>query len=239
MCSCTAHCCADAPFSALAGARFLGHGRTGGALYDLGDYPVLAEGAGFVYGELYAVDRNALEALDRIEGHCPDDPGRPWYERRPLSVCSFADGSTVTAWGYVYRRDLGGARPILGGDYRRDRADRAGPLQWYLAYGSNLHSVRLLKRFGHEHVAFVETGFLTGTSCASTSGPGTARARTSRFRGRTTAVLSPPIACPWRICGGSIITRASRITTSAWGCPSTGPTAAWRWATRIWPPRSG
>ena len=82
------------------------------------------------------------------------------YERRPLSVCSFADGSTVTAWGYVYRRDLGGARPILGGDYRRDRADRAGPLQWYLAYGSNLHSVRLLKRFGHEHVAFVETGFL-------------------------------------------------------------------------------
>ena len=147
---------------ALAGSRFLGHGRTGGALYDLGPYPALADGAGFVYGELYAVDRDTLDELDRIEGHRPDDPMASWYERRPLTVCAFADGSTVTAWGYVCRRDLGGARPIPGGDYRRDRAERAGPLQWVLAYGSNLHSARLLRRFGHRSVAFVETGFLDG-----------------------------------------------------------------------------
>lgn len=147
---------------ALAGSRFLGHGRTGGALYDLGPYPALADGAGFVYGELYAVDGDTLEALDRIEGHRPDDPGASWYERRPLAVRAFADGSAVAAWGYVYRRDLGGARPIPGGDYRRDRAERAGPPQWYLAYGSNLRSARLLQRFGHRSVAFVETGFLDG-----------------------------------------------------------------------------
>ena len=60
----------------LARAQRIGDARTeeGFALFDLGAFPGMVNvrsrsGAGAVVGELYAVDDETLEALDRLEGH--------------------------------------------------------------------------------------------------------------------------------------------------------------------------
>ncbi|HRD68105.1 MAG TPA: gamma-glutamylcyclotransferase, partial [Candidatus Competibacter sp.] len=103
-----------------------------------------------------------LDELDGVEGHDPRDRAASLYERRPLAARSLADGATVAAHGYFYCRELGGARRILGGDYRRDRLERSPSSQWYLAYGSNLHTARLLKRFGHDRLDPAEAGYLDG-----------------------------------------------------------------------------
>lgn len=57
----------------LAEQRFLGAARTSPhyALFDLGAYPGLvhrAEGGRAVHGELYEIDADVIERLDRIEG---------------------------------------------------------------------------------------------------------------------------------------------------------------------------
>ena len=67
----------------IAGARFLGAGRTASrhALFVDG-FPYLAPGPAVhhVRGEVYAVDAVMLAATDHLEGH------PTWYERRPVDV---------------------------------------------------------------------------------------------------------------------------------------------------------
>lgn len=145
----------------LAGGRFLGHGRLDGILYDLGSYPGLTQGAGFVYGELYTIDQNKLNELDRIEGYFPENTSSSLYERRRVVVRLFNDGSTVKAYSYFYLHDLKEALQIACGDYRRERLEQLTP-QWYIAYGSNMNSARLRKRLGPDCIKAVETGYLEG-----------------------------------------------------------------------------
>jgi gamma-glutamylcyclotransferase (GGCT)/AIG2-like uncharacterized protein YtfP len=104
-------------YALLAGARFEGVARTaaGYALADLGAYPgLVAEGAGSVAGELYAVDAATLAALDRLE----DVPRL--YVR--IAIALAEDGTAET---YLYARDVGAAPRIPGGDWRR-RAEASG-----------------------------------------------------------------------------------------------------------------
>ena len=91
----------------MSAAQFEGPITTqrGYALYDLGAYPALvAHGEGTVAGEVYWVDAEHLEALDRYEG-CPE-----LYKR---SAIVLADGSRAEA--YVMTLDAVQASPIVEG----------------------------------------------------------------------------------------------------------------------------
>jgi len=100
-------------------ARLIGGASVQGRLYSLGRYPGLVEVAGAderVHGELYALTRPAssLEWLDAYEGIVPGVPGKSSYERveRPVRLES---GEAVTAWVYLYLKNVRMRPPILGG----------------------------------------------------------------------------------------------------------------------------
>ena len=83
--------------------------RIPGALFDLGEYPGLVEGAGVVIGELHTIrDEKALEALDEFEGE------GSLYVRKRVRLIEPA----VEAWVYVYNDSLAGAKPIASGCWR-------------------------------------------------------------------------------------------------------------------------
>ena len=107
---------------ALENQTFVGEATTTAdyRMYSLGDYPGLIEvepGCGVhVRGEVYRVDQNCLQQLDRIEGV---DQGL--YERKeirfssPLDLPSFPPGESTLA--YFYLGDLVGCTDC--GDYWR------------------------------------------------------------------------------------------------------------------------
>lgn len=91
-------------------ASFLAAGRVRGALLDLGRYPGLVAGKGWVRGELYRLDEPELLAtLDREEGYN--------FERRAAPV-TLGRGRARRAWMYWYRGPRERAVPIPDGDYR-------------------------------------------------------------------------------------------------------------------------
>src|SRR5262249_46638083 len=76
----------------LARARFVRAATTSAAfeLYDLGYFPgLVAGGVTAVKGEVYDVDPETLERLDRLEGH------PSFYRRRPIAL---EDGTLVQAY---------------------------------------------------------------------------------------------------------------------------------------------
>jgi len=91
-------------------ARLVGEACIQGRLYSLGRYPGLVETAdaqGLVHGEVYALNSPAaaLKWLDAYEGIVPGDHDQNDYERveRPVRLAS---GRTLTAWVYLYRKDV-------------------------------------------------------------------------------------------------------------------------------------
>ena len=115
----------------LAEADFLGRRRLiGGHLHDLGPYPmaVLAEGSQAVlHGELYELNADGLNRLDRLEGYPAD------YDR---SLRRLSDGRT--AWVYHGRHQQVGLAPVIPhGDWGTTPV---------LHYGSNLDPQRLSDR---------------------------------------------------------------------------------------------
>lgn len=119
----------------LAGAQYQGPGVTESEfeLYDLGTYPGAVRGTGQVIGEIYAVDREILERLDRLEGH-------PGFYRRELISTRYGP-----AWFYLYRGAVENCARIESGDWRRWRHTDA-ELIHYFAYGSNMALARLQQR---------------------------------------------------------------------------------------------
>lgn len=103
----------------LLGPDAVWHGmaRWPGRLYRVtGDYPGAVPSstpADLVHGELYALSDPVLGALDDYEDCGATDPE---YRRR-LAQVERADGSTVTAWVYVYARPVAGLTPIATGDF--------------------------------------------------------------------------------------------------------------------------
>ncbi len=132
----------------LASATFCGLGTIKASLYDLGAYPGIVEGDGTVYGELYDVDATTLKTLDDIEGYFQNNPRLSLYLRTEVEVTLFNDATTETAYTYLYNsRHLDNYVYIESGDYRRYKLDNKQA--WYIAYGSNMSSKRILERIGH------------------------------------------------------------------------------------------
>lgn len=100
--------------------RLLGEATIQGCrLYSLGRYPGLVESAddkGLVHGEVFALNSPAgsLKWLDAYEGIVPGDHLQNEYERveRPVRLAS---GESVTAWVYLYRKDVSRFRRIPEG----------------------------------------------------------------------------------------------------------------------------
>lgn len=104
-------------------ARFAGMARYAGRLHDVGRYPGAVPAPGSlpaVVGEMYELLRPqaVLPALDRYEG-CTDryDPAAEY--RRERQLVQRADGSSVTAWIYLYNRPTAALPVIASGDYLR------------------------------------------------------------------------------------------------------------------------
>ncbi len=103
-------------------ARLVGAATMPGRLYRLGWYPGLVEakdGAGLVHGEVFTLadPDAALAWLDAYEGLRPDDPDGGEYQRVQRTA-RLAAGEEVTAWVYLYRRDVSGRVPIEDGRWR-------------------------------------------------------------------------------------------------------------------------
>lgn len=60
-------------------------------MHDGPGFPMVCRGNGVVYGELYWVDQNTLDRVDRLEGH-------PHYYRRELWAL---DQPVISAWIYL------------------------------------------------------------------------------------------------------------------------------------------
>jgi len=91
---------------------FLGRAKAKGfVLYDLGPYPAMVYGAGVVYGEVYEVSEEALQALDFVEGV-------PVLYRRELIEVVFENGFSLKAWAYIYNGNTKGFPRIEDGEWR-------------------------------------------------------------------------------------------------------------------------
>jgi gamma-glutamylcyclotransferase (GGCT)/AIG2-like uncharacterized protein YtfP/cation transport regulator ChaC len=132
----------------MKGSAFRGPALIHAALYDLGEYPGIKEGHHRVVGEVYEIDDDSLERLDRIEGYDPRDPGGSLFVRREIEVRDFAEGDRFRAFVYCYVPDAGAALPISHGDYRRYLLEKEDETQWVLAYGSNMSATRIVSRVG-------------------------------------------------------------------------------------------
>ena len=100
-------------------ARLIAEASISGRLYRITRYPGLVEGSdphARVYGEVYALNDPAasLQWLDAYEGIVPGAHDRNEYERveRPVRLAS---GEHVTAWVYLYRKDVAPFRLIPDG----------------------------------------------------------------------------------------------------------------------------
>jgi len=100
-------------------AAYPGPATMAGRLWDLGRCPGLVAGEepdAVVHGEVFALlnPRRALRWLDAYEGIVPGLRARSEYRRiaRPVRL---ATGEQVTAWVYIYVRDIAHARALPSG----------------------------------------------------------------------------------------------------------------------------
>ncbi len=103
-------------------SRLIGLGVIEGQLFDLGDYPGLIEGGpggGLVHGEVHELIQPAatLAWLDAYEDIVPGCKSASEYERVERRI-QLAAGGEVTAWVYIYRASVAGARLIESGRWR-------------------------------------------------------------------------------------------------------------------------
>jgi len=91
----------------IAGARRHGPALAEGWLPSLPPYCGLVSGNGRVTGELFEVDEQLLDKLDRVEGFDPGDPRGSLYLRKGVSVQRFSDGGLLDAETYIYNQKAG------------------------------------------------------------------------------------------------------------------------------------
>ncbi len=86
-------------------ARSISPGWIPGRLYDVGDFPALAEGEDRVQGEIVRLDTSdfagVLRVIDQLEGCLPGDDAGSLYTRRVVPV-TLADGTLQPAYAYYY-----------------------------------------------------------------------------------------------------------------------------------------
>jgi len=110
-------------------AELVGHGMVQGRLYQATGFPVLVpdlQGVP-VTGEVYRVfaPQAAFMRLDHYEGFDPGSPDTSEF-RRDLVTVAMNDGSTLTAWAYIYQLPLFDLQPIPHGDYARFLRESTG-----------------------------------------------------------------------------------------------------------------
>ncbi|BFH72601.1 gamma-glutamylcyclotransferase [Sulfurisphaera javensis] len=129
----------------LSNSRFVGLAFTEGyKMYDLGSYPGVIKGDGIIYGEVYEVDEDTINLLDRVE----DYRGRPddLYIREKTKVY-FDDKrkySLSDVYIYVYNQDISGRDLIDEGDY--SKYVRMPVILNYFAYAENTNEEVLRQR---------------------------------------------------------------------------------------------
>lgn len=95
--------------------------RLFGTLYDLGEYPGLKHGAGFVKGELYEVlDPRVMPVLDAFEGYDANNPKRALYTRSCVRLAE----PNVDAWVYFYNKPINETQHIPSGDWLQFHTNR-------------------------------------------------------------------------------------------------------------------
>jgi len=103
-------------------AELVGYGAVQGRLYQATGFPVLVpdpQGVA-VTGEVYRVfaPQAMFVRLDQYEGFDAASPDTSEFRRDLVSV-TMNDGRTVTAWAYIYQRQLFDLQPIPHGDYAK------------------------------------------------------------------------------------------------------------------------
>ena len=141
--------------SALDSSKFLGPALIKARLFDLGSYPGIAEGNDDVIGEVYEVDEEVLGTLDAIEGYNEESPESSLYIRRPVTARKLSDGAEIDAETYFYTRSSG--QIIKNIEYRAYRLEKENKgKQWVIAYGSNISTERINKRFANSGAPLAE-----------------------------------------------------------------------------------
>jgi gamma-glutamylcyclotransferase (GGCT)/AIG2-like uncharacterized protein YtfP len=107
----------------IAHADYAGEGTFNGILYRVAHYPgavTSPDPADIVHGELYRLrDAGALfAALDPYESCGPNDPNPTKYVRVTATIRSA--GENVTAWIYLYNRDVTQLERIASGRFIGD-----------------------------------------------------------------------------------------------------------------------
>jgi gamma-glutamylcyclotransferase (GGCT)/AIG2-like uncharacterized protein YtfP len=110
--------------------ELLGHGMVKGRLYQATGFPVLVpdpQGTD-VTGEVYRLfaPQAAFLRLDPYEGFEPASPDTSEFCRDLVPV-TMSDGRAVTAWAYIYQRQLFDLQPIPHGDYARFLRESTDP----------------------------------------------------------------------------------------------------------------
>lgn len=117
--------CAHPMHAVLAAdSRYMGIAHYQGKLYRVSHYPGVVPSdnpAQQVVGEVYQLLKPAqtLAELDRYE-ECSADFPAPREYRRELQLVTLENGASVSAWVYLYNRQLTGLKPIVSGDYLDD-----------------------------------------------------------------------------------------------------------------------
>lgn len=112
---------ASGPSHLLQPARLIGSGCFQGRLYDIGDYPGAVESSepeDQVMGQVYELLRVpvTIRQLDHYEGMGAED--KPPYEyRRKLCSIRMQNGELLSAWVYLYARNVQALKRIQSGDY--------------------------------------------------------------------------------------------------------------------------
>lgn len=101
----------------LDGAEFIGEAiMKGFEMYSNGAYPMIVEGDGIVYGEVYKVNLEDLLRIDRLEEYREDiDDGV--YLRRKGEV-ELKSGEKVDVEYYLWNRSILGLKKIERGEFK-------------------------------------------------------------------------------------------------------------------------
>jgi len=76
--------------------------RTQGILVNLGPFPAMIPGEGWVEGKLLKVHSNVIKITDQIEGYRGKKEASLYH--REMVTCHLDDGTCVDAWTYFYAK---------------------------------------------------------------------------------------------------------------------------------------
>jgi gamma-glutamylcyclotransferase (GGCT)/AIG2-like uncharacterized protein YtfP len=105
----------------LVGMKVIGPATVQGRLYDFGDFPGVTNGTGIVHGNLLRLSHT--EQLDALDDYEECHGLSPLFTRSSTNA-QLSDGLCVSAWIYLFNRQLKLGIPILSGDYAQHIQDR-------------------------------------------------------------------------------------------------------------------